>query len=83
MVALHDVLVVLEDNLDEGPVVGPQDRRVRVYSGPIGSLGDASQSVHSVYLEVVGQLHGRVGCHKGHAVEGVPLLSVHLAGRAG
>lgn len=83
MVALHDVFVVLENNLDEGPVVGPQHRRIGVYTCAPGGLGDAPYAEDSVDLEVVSELHGRVRGNEGDAVEGVPLLAIHLAGRAG
>lgn len=79
MIALHDVFVVLENYLDEGPVVSPQDGCIEVYPRTTGRLWDAPCAEDSVYLEVVCQLHRRVGRHMGHAVECVSLLAVHLS----
>lgn len=76
--ALDDVLVVLEDELDEGSVIGGEDGGVLVEASAGGSGRDASGAEDAGDLEVVRHLQRGVRRDVGHAVEPVSLLAVHL-----
>lgn len=83
MIALNDVLVVLEDNLDERSVVSLHNRSVKVNATTSGSVGYASHAENTWDLEVVGELQRRVWDNIWHAVDCVSLLAIYLTSRTG
>lgn len=81
MIALKDVLVVLEDDLDKRSVISLQNRGVKINATTSGSVGNASDTVNAGDAEEVGEFKRSVRGNIRHAVNSVSLFAVHLTSR--
>ncbi|GER39973.1 phosphoenolpyruvate carboxykinase [Striga asiatica] len=72
MIALHDILVVLENDLYEGSIVDAHYGRVEVYSAAVGRVRNAPDSKNSTYVEIIGEFQRGVCLDKRHAVQRRP-----------
>lgn len=78
MIALNDVLIVLEDNLDKRSVVSLQYRCVKVNATTSGSIRYASRTEDPRDFEVIGELKRSVWGNIRHTVNCVSLLAIYL-----
>lgn len=78
MIALNDVLVVLEDDLDKCSEVSLHNRCVLVYATTSGSVRYTSHAENARDFEEIGELQRSVRGNIRYTVNCVSLFAVHL-----
>lgn len=79
VIALDNVLVVLENNLNKGFVISTKDCCVKVHWPTGRVIGQATNPENSSNVVVVCKLKGSVSWLKRHTVNGISLLAINLS----
>ena len=76
MPTLYDVLVVLEDNLNEGSIVSSHDWGIKVRFLARWKIWDTSNAKNAINVEVICKLKRRVSRNERYTVNSISLLAI-------